>query len=174
MEGAMETAAERGSTTHGGSTATGPRPGSWAQVEAEAPELMEAVRRCFTVRKHCTMATLRRDGSPRISGTEVQLQDGELEIGSMPRAVKARDLQRDGRLAVHSPTVDPPEGDEAAWAGEAKVSGVAVEVPNADPKDASHRFRIDLAEVVHTEVAGGALRVRSWHAGRGVQERRVG
>ena len=145
------------------------RGASWAEVEAEAPELMAAVRACFTVRKHCTMATLRRDGSPRISGTEVQLADGQLWTGSMPGALKAKDLQRDGRVALHSPTVDPPEGDESSWAGEAKVAGVAVEVPH---DDASHRFRIDLLEVVHTAVDGDALRITSWHAGRGVQSRR--
>ena len=149
---------------------------AWSQVEQEAGELAAAVRACFAVRKHCTMATLRADGSPRISGTEVQFEDGELQVGSMAGALKARDLQRDGRVAVHSPTVDPPEGDEASWPGEAKVSGRAVELP-ADGLDGappgSHAFRIDLLEVVHTRVsaAGDRLVITSWHAGRGVQER---
>ena len=147
------------------------RQGSWAQVEAEAPELAAAVRRCFDVGKHCTMATLRADGSPRISGTEVQWEQGELQIGSMPGAVKARDLQRDGRLAIHSPSVDPPEGAESSGAGEAKVAGRAVELPGGD---ASHRFRIDLAEVVHTKVDRDALLITSWHAGRGVAAVRRG
>jgi hypothetical protein len=44
----------------------------WEQVEQDAPELAAAVRACFAVRKHCTMATLRADGSTRISGTQVQ------------------------------------------------------------------------------------------------------
>lgn len=145
------------------------REGSWAAFEQEAPELAQDVRAAFAVRKHCTMATLRADGSPRISGTEVQLADGELHIGSMPGARKAADLQRDGRLAIHSPTVDPPEGDESSWAGEAKLAGRAVEVPS---DDGSHRFRIDVDEVVHTAVDGERLRIRSWHRGRGVQERR--
>jgi hypothetical protein len=150
------------------------RGASWAEVEAEAPELMVAARTCFTVRKHCTMATLRRDGSPRISGTEVQLSDGHLWIGSMHGAMKALDLRRDGRVALHSPTVDPPEGDERSWAGEAKVSGVAVEVPPDDPADTAHRFRIDLLEVVHTKVDddGAALRITAWHAGQGVRSQR--
>ena len=147
---------------------TGAREGSWAGFAQEAPELAGDVRAAFAVRKHCTMATLRADGGPRISGTEVQLTDDELHIGSMPGAVKARDLLRDGRVAIHSPTVDPPEGDERSWAGEAKVSGRAVEVPS---DDGSHRFRIDLDEVVHTAVDGDRLRIRSWHRGRGVQER---
>jgi hypothetical protein len=147
---------------------TGAREGSWAAFAQEAPELAQDVRAAFAVRKHCTMATLRADGAPRISGTEVQLDDAELHLGSMPGARKARDLQRDGRLAIHSPTVDPPEGDESSWAGEAKVTGRAVEVPS---EDASHRFRIDVDEVVHTAVDGDHLRIRSWHRGRGLQER---
>ena len=148
---------------------TGAREGSWAAFAQEAPELERDVRAAFAVRKHCTMATLRADGSPRISGTEVQLEDGELHVGSMPGARKARDVQRDGRVAIHSPTVDPPEGDESSWPGEAKVAGRAVEVPT---QDGSHRFRIDVEEVVHTAVDGDALRIRSWHRGRGLQDRR--
>lgn len=65
--------------------------------------------RTFAVRKHATLATLRRDGSPRISGTEVVFDDeaGEIYLGMMPGSVKALDLRRDPRLALHSPTVDP-------------------------------------------------------------------
>ena len=152
-----------------------PDAASWSDVEAQAPELAAAVRACFDVRKHCTLATLRADGGPRISGTEVEWSEGELWLGSMPGALKARDLQRDPRCAVHSPTVDPPEGDEASWAGEAKVAGTAIEVgavPGHPPQ--SHRFRLALTEVVHTRVApdGGALLITSWHPGRGVEERR--
>ena len=149
------------------------REGSWAAFADEAPELGRAVRESFAVRKHCTMATLRADGSPRISGTEVEFSDGELWLGSMAGARKAQDLQRDGRVAVHAPTVDPPEGQEASWSGEAKVAGTAVEVGSVEGQEGSHRFRIDLHEVVHTKVApsGDALVIRSWHAGRGVQER---
>ena len=143
------------------------REGSWAGFAQQAPELARDVRAAIAVRNHCTMATLRADGGPRISGTEVQLDDGELHVGSMPGARKAQDLLRDGRLAIHSPTVDPPEGRESDWAGEAKVAGRAVELPS---DDGSHRFRIDLEEVVHTAVDGDRLRIRSWHRGRGVQE----
>jgi hypothetical protein len=147
---------------------TGPREGSWGAFQHEAPELAHDVRAAFAVRKHCTMATLRADGGPRISGTEVELGEAELHIGSMPGALKARDLHRDARLAIHSPTVDPPQGDESSWAGEAKLAGRAVEVAS---EDESHRFRIDVDEVVHTCVVGDALRIRSWHRGRGLQER---
>ncbi len=142
---------------------------SWAEVERDAPELAARVRERFAVRKHCTMATLRLDGSPRISGTEVEFAAGELRIGSMPDAVKAKDLLRDPRLALHSPTTDPPDGRPTAWKGEAKVAGIAVA---AGSPDESHRFVIDVTELVltHLDEEGKQLVITSWHPGRGVME----
>lgn len=146
---------------------------SWADVEAAAPDLARVVRASFAVRKHCTLATSRADGAPRISGTEVEWSAGELWIGSMPGARKALDLRRDPRLALHAPTVDPVEGDESSWPGEAKVAGVAVEVP-AEAPGGPHRFRVALTEVVHTTVGTPAdhLVITSWHPGRGLEVHR--
>jgi hypothetical protein len=142
---------------------------TWAEVERAAPELAARVRERFTIRKHHTMATLRSDGSPRISGTEVEFADGELRIGSMPNAVKAKDLLRDPRVALHSATVDPPEGQPTGWVGEAKVAGCAVVRPSPDD---SHRFAIEITEVVltHLDDEGKQLVITSWHPDRGVQE----
>ena len=143
---------------------------SWREVEAAAPDLARAVRERFEVRKHATLATLRRSGGPRISGTEVAFADGEVTLGSMPGAVKALDLRRDVRFALHSPTVDPPPDDPEAWPGEAKLAGRAVET--TDPAAAGpHYFRLDVAEVVLTRVVAGRLEVRSWHEGRGEEVR---
>jgi hypothetical protein len=141
---------------------------SWTDFAAEQPELADLVRRCFAVRKHATLATLRRDGSPRISGTEVQLSDAGLFLGSMSGAVKALDLRRDPRFALHCPTVDAEPGNESAWLGDAKLSGTAREVPHDDP-EGSHRFELDLLEVVHTSVDRDRLLIQTWHPGRGLQ-----
>lgn len=141
---------------------------TWKEVVAAAPELADHVRRCFAVRKHATLATLRRDGSPRISGTEVEFDDdGEIYLGMMTGSVKALDVRRDPRLGLHCPTEDAPEGDPSAWLGDAKIHGRAVEVPAED----SHRFRIDVTEVVVTTVGGDVLVIRSWHPDRGLQTR---
>jgi hypothetical protein len=142
---------------------------SWSEIVEEQPDFADQVRQRFTVRKHCTLATLRRDGSPRISGTEVAFQDGEIWLGSMPDARKALDLRRDARMALHSPTVDPPERDPSDWPGEAKLAGRAVEVPGDDPTDRSHRFRVDVEEVVLTRVHGDSLLIQSWHPGRDLE-----
>ena len=71
-------------------------------------------------------ATVRADGSPRISGIECEFADGELRFGSMPGARKGADLTRDPRFALHGPTFHPHEGKEAEWPGEAKIAGRAV------------------------------------------------
>ena len=140
---------------------------SWDDVAAAEPEFAARVRALFESQKHMTLATLRRDGSPRISGTEVRFADGEILLGMMPGSVKALDLVRDSRLALHGPTVDPPETDHSSWAGEAKIAGRAV--PIGDPE--APQFRIDIAEVVLTRVGTPAdhLVIESWHPGRGLE-----
>jgi len=145
----------------------------WEDLAAAAPEFAERVRARFAISKHCTMATLRRDGSPRISGTEVEFSAGGPYLGSMPAAVKARDLQRDGRLSVHSPTSDPPDGAPEKWPGEAKFAGRAHEVEQSSGGDGSHRFRIELSEVVLTRLGEPAdhLVIESWHPDRGYERR---
>lgn len=145
----------------------------WEDLVAAEPDFAERVRARFVVSKHCTMATLRADGSPRISGTEVEFGDGGLFIGSMPGAVKARDLRRDPRLALHSPSIDPPDGDPGSWPGEAKIAGRAHEVSNPGRVDQSHRFRIEVTEAVITRLdeAAEQLVIESWHPDRGLEVR---
>lgn len=141
---------------------------SWAELEAAEPGFASRVRSLMSSRKHMTMATLRRDGSPRISGTEVEFSDGELWIGSMPRGVKALDLLRDPRIAIHGPTEDPPAGRHEGWIGEAKIAGTAAEV---DSGSAAHRFRIDILEaaLTHLNETGDRLVIESWKPSRGLR-----
>ncbi|WP_410673822.1 pyridoxamine 5'-phosphate oxidase family protein [Amycolatopsis sp. cmx-4-68] len=127
---------------------------AWREFEAAEPEFAGRVRALFDAHKHKTIATLRADGSPRISGIETSFDDGELTFGSMPNARKGADLQRDPRFALHSATVDPVEGEEAKWPGEAKIAGRAVP---------GERFRADITEVVHTHLnAAATLLVVEW------------
>jgi Pyridoxamine 5'-phosphate oxidase len=151
---------------------------SWSQVEAEAPELAARAREIFDASKHKTLATLRRDGSPRISGTEVEFVDGEMWFGSMWKAVKALDLQRDPRFAVHSASSDPPE-----WKADAKAAGRVEEVTDPErkavilgdeaPPDTAHVFRADITELVVTGLGDPPdhLVIVSWHEDRGVTRR---
>ena len=91
---------------------------TWRDVERSEPEFAQRVRRLFDAHRHKTMATLRADGSPRISGIEATFDDGELTFGSMAHARKGADLRRDPRFALHSATVDPVEGAEERCAAD--------------------------------------------------------
>ncbi len=130
------------------------------------PDFAARAKDLLAARKHLTMATLRRDGSPRISGTEIQFREHDLVIGSMPGSVKGLDLQRDPRVAIHGPTSDPPEGNPAGWTGEAKVAGVARRLP---AETGALFFAVDIREVVITRLnpQGSRLVVESWTEERG-------
>ena len=133
---------------------------SWRGVVEAEPAFAARVQALFDAYKHKTIATLRADGSPRISGIEAQFVDGELTFGSMPQARKGADLRPDGRFALHSAPVDRVTGQEAAWPGEAKISGVAI--LDASSTDADS-FRADVVEVVHTHLDEAAtLLVVEW------------
>jgi hypothetical protein len=150
---------------------------TWQSFADEAPELAAAVRARFEATKHHVLATLRRDGSPRVSGTEVQFHGPDLTAGSMYHSIKARDLQRDGRYALHA---NPGDGSMAG--GDAKVAGRAEEVtdPNdlgdfvddVQPPQPFHLFRFLVDEVVLTSLhpAGDRLLIQTWRPGAGITE----
>jgi hypothetical protein len=143
----------------------------WEDVEREEPEFAARVRALLDARKHKTIATLRADGSPRISGIEVEFSEGELTFGSMPGARKGADLVRDPRFALHGPTVDPPEDDPSGWPGEAKVAGRAVLVGDLEGEVSGQLFRADIDEVVLTKLteAGDRLLIEVWKPGLPLQ-----
>ena len=147
---------------------------SWSEIEAEAPDLAQRARAYLDAHVHKTLATLRKDGSPRISGTECIFAEGELWFGSMPNARKADDLLRDPRFALHSGSAAPPD-----WDGDAKVAGTATEVTDPDtlqrvvggdkPPGPMHLFRCDVTEVALVRLGDPAdhLVIESWPPLRG-------
>ena len=99
---------------------------SWREFAEAAPEFAERAQRLLDAGRHKTIATLRADGAPRISGIECEVTDGQLRFGSMTGSRKGADLERDARFGLHGPTFHPVEGREAEWPGEVKVAGRAV------------------------------------------------
>ncbi len=146
---------------------------TWQEFSEAAPDLAAGVRARLEANKHHVLATLRKDGTPRVSGTEVQFRGPDLMCGSMWGAVKAKDLQRDGRFALHA---NPGDGSMAG--GDAKVTGVAVEVldqaeltafaDSEEPPGPFHLFRLGLTEVVLTSLHpdGDRLVIETWRPGR--------
>jgi hypothetical protein len=86
----------------------------------------------------------------------------------MWRAVKALDLLRDPRFALHSGSPDP----DAGWRGDAKLAGRAVDATAEGAT--SHRFRLDVTELVVVRLGGDPpdhLIIEAWHEGRGLSRR---
>ena len=95
------------------------------------------------------------------------MEDGELWIGSDRDALKARDLLRDPRFALHSGSDDPPakRSEASSWPGDAKLAGVAIEEPHPEHL----RFRLDLREASTVHVEGNKLVIDVWTPDRGVR-----
>ena len=114
---------------------------TWSDLEAAEPAIAAAARRLFWIPGFGLgyLATIRRDGGPRIHPVNVEIVDGRLVtfIGPSP---KLRDLRRDGRFALHAPGSET-ENDEAA------ITGVAVE------RDADAALRARASAAMPYEVA---------------------
>ncbi|GAA2544695.1 pyridoxamine 5'-phosphate oxidase family protein [Winogradskya consettensis] len=156
---------------------------NWHEIEKEHPDLAAKVRARFDAGTNKTMATLRRDGAPRISATELkfeQLPDspaGETAatFGSMGGSLKLLDIRRDPRIAIHSPTLEPPAANPDQWPGDAKLAGVAVEIPAPadNPFPGAGYFRVDITELSLTYLGTPPdhLVIESWNPADGYRRR---
>ena len=93
---------------------------TYGEFEAAAPIVATPIRARLEKAGLTMLATIRRDGSPRISPVEVQFIEGHLYFGSMPGAQKAHDLDRDPRCALITPLADKKDLD-----GEGKLFAAA-------------------------------------------------
>ncbi len=153
----------------------------WNRFRTAAPELADLAQGAFERTGLGYLATLRRDGSPRISGIEPLFHDGLIWMGMMPDSRKALDLRRDPRMALHS-----ANEDKEVTAGDARVSGRAHEQVTDEEIEAARRmftemtgqapppgpmnvFTVEVSEVVFVRPEDGRLVVRSWTPDRGFQ-----
>jgi hypothetical protein len=154
---------------------------SWEDFRSAEPDFAETVRTRFQLYKHHVLATLRKDGSPRVTGLEVDFRLGEPLLGMMPNSRKALDLLRDPRFAVHA----NPGPDAEMADGDVRISGRAVEVTDpallarfieeVKPPEPFHLFRVEPTEVVHVGLEGGdTMIIRTWRPGHPLRSFRRG
>jgi hypothetical protein len=149
----------------------------WSEIESAAPKLAGRVLARFDAGRHKVLATLRQDGSPRVSGIESSFAGADLWFGGMADSRKVLDLLRDPRFALHSASVDPP-----AWTGNAKVAGRAVAVTDpaeltaviaaeGEPPGPARYFRAEITELVLTHLGDPAdhLVIEFWREGEGLR-----
>ena len=157
---------------------------TFTELETAAPSIAGFFRQRIEATGLSFVATTRADGSPRVSAWEAFLCDGRLYMGSMPDAVKVKDLRRDPRCCVITPLADKDDLD-----GEAKLFCRAREIDDVDEWERVRKAFIDLRDFDMGEIGGGHLftydidgaafqrvvdddwRTTSWSATGGMRER---
>lgn len=92
---------------------------SWNEFATAAPRISTVfTRRHAATGNLCMLATLRKDGFPRISPLEPRIFEGQLILAGMPNTTKFADLARDPRFCLHTATVDTQVSD-----GDVKLFG---------------------------------------------------
>jgi hypothetical protein len=151
---------------------------SWDDFTGAEPDLAARARSRFEAHGLALMATIRADGSPRLSGIEPLFTGGELWLAMMPGGRKSDDLRRDPRLALHNATTD-----KAVTDGDVKVSGRVVAVADPDtvgryvaaferatgappPPGPFDLWRVDVTEVAMIAPGDDHLVVETWRPGR--------
>ena len=94
---------------------------TWKEFAAAEPELAETGRSLLFLFKVglAFLATVRRDGAPRLHPVCPVLSDGRLFVLITPLSPKRRDLLRDGRYALQSFPQPKAGSDEFSIAGRA-------------------------------------------------------
>jgi nitroimidazol reductase NimA-like FMN-containing flavoprotein (pyridoxamine 5'-phosphate oxidase superfamily) len=151
---------------------------TFAELEQSAPTIAAFASERIAKTGLCLVGTTRHDGWPRISPMELTVFDGMLYVGSMPNAVKARDLQRDPRCCVITPLADKDD-----LAGEVKMFCRARELTESDEWQAlrvhmqelvgfdigepggSHLFELGIESAAWQRVEGDDWRTTSWSTG---------
>ncbi|MCY4068184.1 MAG: pyridoxamine 5'-phosphate oxidase family protein [Acidimicrobiaceae bacterium] len=123
---------------------------SWSDFEGAAPDLARRVRARMESHRHVVMATLRPGGAPRLSGMEAPIRSGHLWLAMTPGSLKARDLHRDPRFALHS----APDSERLP-AGDARISGVGVSADASQQAEfvAGHRYPVEDPSIMELFVA---------------------
>jgi len=99
----------------------------WAELEDRQPRLAAVARERMIAPGVVLVATIRKDGTPRLSPVEPFVEDGVLWLSMMWQSTKAVDLLRDPRILVHN-VITNRDGTE----GEVKVRGTARDEPDPE------------------------------------------
>ncbi|MGV9821424.1 pyridoxamine 5'-phosphate oxidase family protein [Nocardia xishanensis] len=153
----------------------------WTPFTEEAPKISTVFsRRHKATGNLCMLATLRADGSPRISPVEPRIFEGMLVIVGMPGTTKFKDLARDPRFCLHTATVDTMVGD-----GDAKLFGSVTDLPDRETharfaqnlfeesgfdirgQEFDHFYVADITGASCVEITDGQLAITIWKPGEG-------
>lgn len=160
--------------------ATAPAAAAWSAFHQAEPQFAALAEARFKKYRHHVLGTLRKDGSPRVTGLEVEFRNGELLLGMMPGSMKARDVLRDPRFSLQA----NPGPDAEMADGDVRVGGRAVRITDpaalasfveqVSPPEPFLLFRVELTEVVYTGVENDEVVLRVWRPGTALRTLRRG
>ena len=100
---------------------------TWQEFAQQDPELAALGQERLDRNGLVMVATLRKNGWPRISPVEPLFHNGQLYLGMMWRSRKALDLLRDPRCSIHNAV-----SDRMASEGEFKVYSRALDITDTE------------------------------------------
>jgi Pyridoxamine 5'-phosphate oxidase len=149
---------------------------TWRTFARERPDLAAAALPLFLLAEGkaglAYLATVRRDGGPRVHPISPVLLDGELYAFVLRRTPKCADLRRDTRFALHSwpkPFEDDAFDDEefflrgtVAPVGDERLRRQVAEACGDDPATGDV-FRLTIDGAMHKRRVGG-LTYTTWRS----------
>lgn len=145
---------------------------SWQALERGNPELAAFGLERFSSQV-AYLATVRKDGSPRVHPVTPIVGEGRLFLFMEPTSPKGDDLRRNGRYALHASVENSGGGNGEFWVtgrgrflDSAEARAVATQHANYAPADRYILFELSVESAfsnVYTE--DGPPKRRSWKAG---------
>lgn len=144
---------------------------SWKTLEEQQPELA-AFGDLRLNGKVAYLATVRKDGAPRVHPMTPIIGEGHLFVFMEPTSPKGHDLQRDGRYAIHCGV-----SDTSGVSGEFCITGHAHRVDDAErralaarvssyaPADRYILFEFELETAAATTYPGDRPTRQNWTRG---------
>jgi hypothetical protein len=147
---------------------------SWNKLETADPALAAFGAKRFASTGVAYLATVRDNGAPRVYPVTPIIGEGRLFLFMEPTSPKGRDLQRDGRYAMHCSVEDSNGGGgeffingRARLVEDAASRQIAAKAASFTPADRYILFELNLEHASSTIYDGGAPVRKRWRADRG-------
>lgn len=141
---------------------------SWKTLESQSPEIAE-FGKARLHNKVAYLATIRKDGSPRVHPFTPIIGEGHFFIFMEPTSPKGHDLRRDGRYSIHCAVTDSSgQSGEFIVAGRARfiddpeLRALAIRLAWYSPAERYILFEFDIESAATTEYKDGQAVRQHW------------
>ncbi|WP_420644772.1 pyridoxamine 5'-phosphate oxidase family protein [Candidatus Leptofilum sp.] len=141
---------------------------SWQLFSQENPQLAQFGEQRFASRV-AYLATIRKDGSPRVHPVTPIVGQGRLFLFMEPTSFKGHDLRRDGRYALHCAVEDANGGEgeffingQAIPIDDPAIRALAVELASYSPAERYVLFELNVAYAMSVEYDDNKVNRQSW------------